>query len=255
MLFIDNILKLRAEETNRTQCLILLQKLIIMRPMFLGEYRIHIGKCYTNGINELIKAVLNKANLDLDIKNNAYNDKSKKCNFNVNNFNTDFYDKNMEQLCKLIYCLKKNFSYKELIEFQDLIENVYKLCLYLIINFTENLNGLIYLMLFFGYFSKLLNNNHLFEQDTIINIIFDISKKIIDRIFFERLNPLSNNNNNNHNNLSINRSNINNLNNNSFYNFNNYNEFTDEIGEDFYEADENLLKDFYYAFGDLTTGM
>jgi len=203
--------------------------------MFLGEYRLTVGKNFIKGINDLIVNILNKTHL-------ADEPDKKKKNFN-RNLNC-FEAQNAEQICKLIYCLKKNFSYKELLEYSEFIINVHILAVYLIINLSENLNSLIYLMLFFGYFSKFLISNQKFDKDNILTIIHDISRKIIERIFYEKINPISA-----YNNLSVNRSFTNSNFNNTLLDFN------EEIGEEFFEADENTLQDFYFAFGDLTTGM
>lgn len=207
-----------------------------MRPIFLGEYRPTIGKCFIIGINELIVNILNKANLAAE----EADKKNKKPKRDFNNNETE----NMEQLCRLIFCLKKNFSFKELLDYSEFIKNVHNLADYLIINFSENLNSLINLMLFFGYFSKFLVSNQIFDKDSILTIIHDVSKKIIERIFYEKVNPISICNN-----LSVNRSFSNSVFNNSLMDSN------EVIGDEFFEADENTLQDFYFAFGDLTTGM
>jgi len=209
-----------------------------MRPMYFGEYRLDVGKCFFKGINELIIEILNKSAI-IESENLGKFKKNKR-DTNVNMEDSI----NIEQLCKLIFYLKKNFSYKELLEYGELIQNVYNLTIHLIVNLSDNLVSLIYLMLFFGYFSKLLISNRFIEKETIINLIFDISKKIIDRIFYEKISSISA-----YNNLSVNRSFANSNFNNSII------EYNEELGEEFFEGDEENINDFYYAFGDLTSGM
>lgn len=239
-------------QTN--QCLILLQKLISMRPVYMGENKMIIGKCYFCSINQMIIS-----------------------NIGLNN------SENIDEFCKLIFSLKKNFSNKDICEQSELIANINKFALNLISYFPKTINGLTYLLLFFSTFSKFTNINQAsFIYSNISNTIREISQEVLNTLFGIDNNKRSETKHNNFKNASMNNNfsssvNINNISNlsnidiqtpygfDSFcdYNLNSNNGNINPISfvnqnkhYDLYEeVDEFILQDFIYAFGELTTGM
>lgn len=158
-----------------------------MRPMYLGESRMDLGRILIHGINQMIIT-----------------------NIGLNNI------ENIEELCKLTFYLKKNFHYKELLDNFDFIQNVHNFAISLLGNFPNTINGVIYLMLFFGNFSSLINLNQLIEKNLIIPMLYNFSKIFLEKILNSEKNI--------------------------FY-------------EIFESCDEYLFYDLINAFGSLTTGM
>lgn len=82
------------------QCLCLLQKYCSVKIVYLGDYKILFLKNIQNGIINLIHSKMGLDN-----------------------------DKNLEEFCKLIFLLKKNFTVMELLDNINFIEQIYKFTL------------------------------------------------------------------------------------------------------------------------------
>ena len=118
------VLKSTNDASKAKLCLILLQKFLVMKTMYLGEGKLPILEIYQEGICDIL--------------------------FSKNGF------VNHNHLCKLIYYLKKNYTYFDLIDRDSFMNYIFAFS-------TETLDraqkdpsfyeGLIYLMRFYGYFS------------------------------------------------------------------------------------------------------
>lgn len=94
--------------------------------------------------------------------------------------------KTLEEICKLIFCLQKNSSYKEFLEFKSFLEFVFKLAKNLIRYFPYTINCLTYLFLFFGFFSKInLENISISDKKFFLKNFSDLVKMTLEKIFPE----------------------------------------------------------------------
>ena len=138
------ILKVTTDEKKSCFSLLILQKLLVMKIMYLGENKNTILRIYQDGICSILF--------------------SKTAHINH------------ENICKLIFYIKKNYTHLDILTNENFISYIFAFAKETLEHikkkeFCEYMKGMIYLLRFFGYFSHSINSLFVGMKETIKNFI------------------------------------------------------------------------------------
>ena len=149
------LIKASIQKELCAPCLKLLQKLFVMKVMYLGDGKYQILKLFQDGICNILFS-----------KNGNYNH---------------------ESLCKLIYCMKKNHSFLELLSNDSFFNYLFTFTNETFENTkTESsyMNGFIYLMRFLAYFSHQIKQPSFGLKEVIRQYICNLCPNVLTQLNF-----------------------------------------------------------------------
>lgn len=138
------ILKVTTDETKSCFSLFVLQKLLVMKIMYLGENKNTILRIYQDGICSILF--------------------SKTAHINH------------ENICKLIFYMKKNYTHLDILTNENFISYIFGFAKETLEHIKKKefygfIKGMIYLLRFFGYFSHSINSLFVGMKETIKSFI------------------------------------------------------------------------------------